>query len=70
MDPEVTPPALPGLSLEAMRQEIARRVPEMVEECGRELAALLARYNCALITEQRLINGMPEGPAKIVIIPR
>lgn len=38
------------------------------QECGKKLAELLKEFDCSLASYQELVNGMPKGPASIVLV--
>lgn len=52
--------------------ELNRRVEASrqarVKQCGVELQALLEKHGCALQSYQEIVNGMPSGPARILIV--
>lgn len=56
------------MSVEEAKQAIVNARQERVQECGRELASLLDKYGCSLVSRQELINGIARGPAEIIIV--
>lgn len=56
------------VGLDAARQAIAQARKDAVAQCGEELGELLRRHNCSLASYQELVNGMPKGPAQIIVV--
>lgn len=61
---EETPPDREELT-RALTQEREARV----KKCNEELAAVLKKHDCGLVSYQELINGMPRGPAVVQVVP-
>lgn len=57
-----------GVTLDEAKQTVAEAKRKSVEDCGEELRALLEKYKCSLASYQELMNGIPKGPAQIVIV--
>jgi hypothetical protein len=57
-----------GLNLDDARQAIAEAKRQRAADCGEELSELLRRHDCSLASYQELVNGIPKGPAQVVIV--
>ena len=57
-------------SEEVARQTLARANARKVEQCSKELAAVLEKHGCRLSTRQEVIDGQPSQNVEIRIVPR
>jgi hypothetical protein len=57
------------ISLDDARQALVAARDQNVRACQAELAELLKKYNCTLASHQEWVNGMPQGPARIILLP-
>ncbi len=56
--------------LDAAQTVIEADKRRRIAECGKELNILLEKYKCSINSQQILVNGIPNGPAQLVIVTR
>lgn len=56
------------LTQEEIKTLLQRNKQDRIDKCGKELNALLQRYQCQLKTHQVWEDGLPKGPSNIVLV--
>lgn len=56
------------LTQDEIKTLLQKNKQDRIDRCGKELNALLQRYQCQLQTHQVWENGLPKGPANIVLV--
>jgi hypothetical protein len=56
------------MDMDEAKKAIEADRAERVEACGTAIREACERYQCEIHTHQELIDGMPKGPAQVIIV--